>query len=579
MDQSQLIKDYNDKYREKFNPALFERSDDDIINELKKIILSCQREKFYTIKVLSFRVVEDYKEINDILYRYEESQNKNKDNKKKKDNKYDFIDLKDSDIKLLLVKYFISIKDKQETITVIIAIPRIVDKYYFKLNGNVYSAMYQIVDASTYNNSTTSSKKHSITMKTAFMPIRIYRNSIPLRSTKKEAIKCTNYKANIFSKSVSAMRYIFAKFGFYGALKFMGMSGLIGVSNTDPDDDSLYTFLSKKNDGVFISTPKDLFANNMLQCVIYTILESISKDTTAESIFGDDYWISSLGSAFNINSSYEKGLSVLDSVEFIYDIGTKESIHLPEESKADIYCILRWLMGEFNELRIKDNLNISTKKIRCAEYIASLYAMKLSKSIYWISSQGNRADINYIKKAIMTGPMYLLGAITKCQLVNYRNMINDTDAITALKFTYKGIAGIGEKGGNSIPNIYRLVDISHLGRVDPDSSTATDPGITGTICPLTQLSGNMHFSDFTEPNTWESEFQKTVKSYKALIGLKEAVILKKHLLDIPIDKKEIEKLDESIGIAKKLISPIYRADDDKVISAIPLEEGGVIYYE
>ena len=94
---------------------------------------------------------------------------------KNKENEYNYINLKDSEVKLLIVNYFIQLKDKSEKLSVIIAVPKFVDKYYFKLYGNVYSPLYQIVDGSTYNNSTSNSKEHSVTLKTMFMPIRIYR--------------------------------------------------------------------------------------------------------------------------------------------------------------------------------------------------------------------------------------------------------------------------------------------------------------------------------------------------------------------------------------------------------------------
>ncbi|MCK9199250.1 MAG: hypothetical protein M0P49_06575, partial [Bacilli bacterium] len=147
LSQGQIIHDYDNEYREKFNEELFVRSDNDIIEELKKVILSCQRDKFFTLKVDSFTVVEDYNEINNILFKYDE-QFKNKN--KRKENQYQYINLKDSDIKLLIVRYYIAIKDEHEYVNVIIAIPRIVNKYYFRISGNIYSAMYQIVDASTY---------------------------------------------------------------------------------------------------------------------------------------------------------------------------------------------------------------------------------------------------------------------------------------------------------------------------------------------------------------------------------------------------------------------------------------------
>lgn len=232
-------------------------------------------------------------------------------------------------------------------------------------------------------------------------------------------------------------------------------------------------------------------------------------------------------------------------------------------------------MGEFNALNVKDNLNIATKKIRCAEYIASLYAMKLSGGIYRISDKGKRADIKTIKKSIITSPMFLLGEISKCQLVNYRNVVSDIDSMVALKFTYKGVSGIGEKGSNAIPSVYRLVDHSNLGRVDPDSSSATDPGITGTICPLVELTEDMHFSEFTEPNSWEKGFRKTMDNYKALVGIKEAVILRESLgMESDTTKEEAQ---EAIDTAKKLLRPVINHSEE-VIEGVPLEQGGKIYY-
>ena len=44
------------------------RNDDSIIEHLKEVILSAQRDKFFTIKVKGFRVIEDYREIYNILY-------------------------------------------------------------------------------------------------------------------------------------------------------------------------------------------------------------------------------------------------------------------------------------------------------------------------------------------------------------------------------------------------------------------------------------------------------------------------------------------------------------------------------
>ena len=100
MKQKEFLAKISKEDRIKFNPVLFERSDQDIIEELKKVILSCQRQnKYFTIKVTGFKVVDNYAEINDILYKYYENASRNKSKMKKRDNQYAYINLNESDIK------------------------------------------------------------------------------------------------------------------------------------------------------------------------------------------------------------------------------------------------------------------------------------------------------------------------------------------------------------------------------------------------------------------------------------------------------------------------------------------------
>lgn len=549
MDQAKLLHDYNEDERPKFNQELFTRNEDEIIEELKKVILSSQREGSFIIRVESFNVIDNYDEINSILASYED---KTKNKNKKKDNVYDFINLKDSDIKLLEVNYYIAIKGEEEHITVYIGVPRIVDKYYFKMNGNIYSAMYQIVDGSTYNNSTSNSKSQSVTFKTMFMPTRVYRTSYSMKLVDKNSIKAILYSSRIFNKFLPVMKYILAKFGLYGTFQMLGIN-CIYLTKYDPKNDDLYTFC--KNENIYLSVPKMVFDNDaMTQSLVATIYKSIIKDVVYEDLFTNEFWLKILGHEFN-NFTIEKGASILDSIENIYDIGTKEDINLPEDKKRDTYDILKWMTAEFNNLKIKDNLDISTKKIRYAAFIASLYAMKLSKGIYRIADLNKKANIDTIKKSIVIHPLYLLGALSKSNLVNYRNMVNDLDSITALKFTYKGVSGLGEGSSKSIPDIYRAVHPSHIGRVDLDSSSATDPGINGTICPLVQLH-NGFFSEYEEPNTWEDEFSELMKNYRSVTGLKEVALLKSSALNIDTGE-ELKVIDDSLKTMKQLIKPIY----------------------
>ena len=171
--------------------------------------------------------------------------------------------------------------------------------------------------------------------------------------------------------------------------------------------------------------------------------------------------------------------------------------------------------------------------------------------------------------------MYLINSISKCQLVNYKDCVNDLDALTALKYTYKGVSGIGEKA-NAISNAYRSVHPSHLGRVDIDSSSNSDPGISGTICPLATLYDG-HFSEYTEPSSWELDLARVVDKYNTLVGKKEICTI---VGDITGKQKNNEHLNESIEVAKKLVDySLFTYSQEEFIDGFDIFGDGLMYYE
>lgn len=577
--QSYFISLYNDKYREQFNEELFKRDENAIIEELKNVILSCERNQYFILKVHKFEVIDDYEEIMNMLYNYEESKRKGKN--KKKINQYEYVNIKDTDMKILKVTLYLRIGEKSQYITQLICVPRIVDKYYFKISGNYYSAMYQIVDASTYNNATSNSNKDSITFKTTFQPIRIYRNTYELKAIKNgeciEDKKCCYYTARAFNKSFGAFKYILAKYGLYGTFKFMNMNlNIFEFSDKEFEYNEEYYIFKKYN--VYSRIPKYMYDNNVVvQSLLFTILNSITKHTHLNEIFTNNFWIENLGGEFS-KVTAEKGLSILNSLEGVYDISTKNNIHLPDDQKEDIYCILRWMIVEFNNLRIKDNLDITTKKVRYEDYIASLYAIKFAGVIYKLSDLGKRINMETAIKYLDIKPMFLIDAISKCKLVNYRNLVNDQDGLTALKFTYKGISGIGEKSNNTVPIIYRHVHPSNAYKIDMDSSSKSDPGMGGILCPFVELY-DKSFSSFEEPNFWEQQFGEMMTTYKKMIGLKEVLRSRKILLNEDTSKEELA-IDESILTVKKLMQPIRKVEETTEFNEImyQLDVGGNFYY-
>ena len=241
------------------------------------------------------------------------------------------------------------------------------------------------------------------------------------------------------------------------------------------------------------------------------------------------------------------------------------------------------MLNEYNNLKLKDNLNIKIKKLRCADYIASMYGTKLSTGIYHLSDQGKRADITTVRKFVITNPMYLVSEMSKCQLINFRNIVADMDSILALKCTYKGVSGIGESGTNSIPEVYRHLDISNMGVLDPDASSPTDPGISGSLVPLLKLYGNGYFSDFREPLSWDAEYAKLYNLYKDSRGLVDILEYKKKILDDQtVTDEDINMAQEGSNIIQNIAQAVPQPSiEDEIRDTdprIPLEASGRIEY-
>lgn len=571
MTQSQFIKQFNEKTREKFNQSLFDRSDDDTVHEIEKVVRSCVRSnKYYSIDVHDFYTITDYSEIYDRLKKHEISRVKSKSNRQKIksdiEERYASIQLKDSDIFLIVVIYHLRIntidektgKYPEEYLEVLIEVPRIVDKYYFHIYGSHYLAVYQIVDGSTYNNTASTSKHPNVTLKTMFMATRIYRYKDTIKTTKGvefETVDVTYYDSRIFGKPVPIMKYILARFGLIEAFERLKVKSIL-ITDNDIKDPEYYTF---KKHFVYISVPKYIYNNDIAtQSMVYTLLSSIEKTDVANDLYSQKYWLTSLGANFSSATS-EKGSEILESLQCIYDLSTKESLRLPEKDKEDIYGVLIWIIREFPNLRGKDNMDLSTKRIRLAEYLAALYAMKVAKSIYRTGNYGKNVELSDIEKAIYTQPEFLLKKIMKDSLVNYRNSVNDLDSISALKFTYKGVSGLGD--GSSVPSTYRKVDKSYLGRLDLDASSHSDPGMSGTICPLSKINNNS-FSDYHEPNSWRDEVEELMKNFMEMKGLQQLISFQEEL-GLPVDDARKEHICSSTENMAKLFMPIIFFDENE----------------
>ena len=577
-DIDQFLYKFNDQHREKFNDFWFTRNDDDIIEGMKQVILSCERDKYFIIKVIGFEVIKDYEEIQKILYNYYSMKTKNG---KKVSNEYDYITLRDSDIMLLKVRYYIKLNipeskiridpktgelEKSEgELEVLIILPIYVNKYYFRILGNYYNPIFQIVDGSTYNNSTSNSKVQSITLKTQFMPIKVYKESYDIMDIVDGTVhRCVLFTSYIFNKKTDSIKFILGRYGLYGAEEMLELNGIYtSKGDASPMDPNVFYNFTDPHHKIIVSVIKRLFdKDNVTQSFVYTILKSVKKLENFDDIYDPRYWNRMLGADFQ-SATLDKGIPVLDSFESIYDIGTKQSIKLPPEDKEDSYCILRWMMREFSFLKARDNMDISTKHPRQAdEFLPAIYAMKISRGLYRISDKGKNVTFKDVVRVLDTPPNYILKNINAANLVDYVDLVNDNDAELAISYTYKGISGLGDQGsGTAVPIVYRFVHPSQLGRVDLDASSSSDPGLSGLICPMAKIN-NGSFTDYKEPNGWKQFYLEIMSELRSLYGMQQAIDLKKRC-GLSYDYVKEDMVRETIESYHRLIPAIIDIDGKK----------------
>ena len=117
---------------------------------------------------------------------------------------------------------------------------------------------------------------------------------------------------------------------------------------------------------------------------------------------------------------------------------TKKILKVSPHDKTDIYAILRWMMMNFNELRMKDNLSLDNKRLRCNEYIASLLTYEFSQRLNRVITLGAKATMqNFLDMFKFSGEI-LIQRMHISGILRFDDCINDMDFFTKCRYTTKG---------------------------------------------------------------------------------------------------------------------------------------------
>ena len=490
-----FVKDYQEYLPEKFNRKfIMLRNRDDVLQYVDSICKAL--EVIDRITYIGSEIITD------------ESKFKNPGKAKHvKDGKNvestEWIGLRESRLNLIKIKFSIVDDDKKDVIIEKeLYVPKLINNFYFLLNGSKYFPILQIVDKSTYNNI----KGKSVILKTLLMPI-----IIKFDPPKDVLVDVNNniykngkiFSLYLFKHKINIMNYYTARFGLKQALKKMGLSKKIKVVNIKTE---LSEKIKNKYEVININCKLNMlvrkkfikknpqYATNM----IYTLHDIFNVRTKHSNLEDVDYWKKRLGLIFtkNTNNQIQKAEKILVSFERIFDTNTKRFLKVDDKYKKDIFSAIRWMLEKFETLYSKNNFDVRNKRIRLYEYLLYPLLMKFSTSTYRILNSKN-VTFATLKSIFNTlGPGFIIKRLLTHELLRYSNDSNTIDLFnSALKFTYKGPQSISSSGGLSIK--YRSLHPSYLGRISCVASSAGDPGSSGNISPLIKSNG-LFFSEENE---------------------------------------------------------------------------------
>jgi hypothetical protein len=408
-------------------------------------------------------------------------------------------------------------------------INKLVDNYFYINEGKRHFLIYQIVDNATYG------AAGSVSLKSLLMPITVSKSNVinidSYFDTTHTFTDIPVFEVQLFSKRINPMLYVMLKNSYNSLIKMkvtdsdniiteredLRDPSLIKKFNAffnvdikfSDDENSLVkagrTVISLKDPrlgyGTFMSvdTEKLKKRDPDLMAIIGSLKEvrdpADKYNSKKKRIYFsyDDlikpmFWVDKVASAFTNNSDpmkrFDKAKTMLISLDRLMDEATRSILTLDEPDKKNTLTVIRYILKNFEKLSKDDNQNLDNKRIRLYEY--QLYPLRkyFSEHIYRILNSPTRSR-NILERVFSNlSPMYIIKQTVVNELLRYYNSTNEMNLYSAaLKYTFRGPQSI-----NKTVSVYqRDLHPSYTGRLSLVASSASDPGISGTLVPFIEL--------------------------------------------------------------------------------------------
>ena len=508
-----MLADYCRSFDDKLNLPLIRRElDKPLYLYVYETIKSL--EVFDSVKIIGY----EYKEMPNDIKMNEYQRTRSQNGKKVQEESVEVMHMTESRVNELTIHYELSIDTKAEdgTTKVVskkysknILIPVADDDGYYMLKGKRYILMYQLVDSTTYSTS------NSVVLK-SIMPIVLKRKSKVIHDVDRNPFTIPVYSTAIFKNEINMMLLFFAKMGFKEGLMYLSMDKVISLTTSLDDDLDKYVYF-KISQEAFVKVNRFAFDESTeVKSIAGMILDAVNNRATVKDMLDTNFWLEKLGHQPNIqqpNFKRAKARNLLLSVDRMMDMTTRRVLNIAADHKDSMYSALRWMFMNYNELKSKRIMDITNKRLRDNEYIASLMTRELSNSLYRIMSKVRKPqsrNLNTLEELFSFRGDILINNLYNSGLFKFDDVVNDMDFFNKLKYSIKGPNSQGGSSGKTIATCQRGIDPSFIGRIDLNVVGNSDPGSTGVLTPFIQTYG-LNISDKKEPETKQFELLKIIE--------------------------------------------------------------------
>ena len=270
------------------------------------------------------------------------------------------------------------------------------------------------------------------------------------------------YNVYVFKKEIPVILF-YLKDGFDSAMDFLGVNGAIRLLEklpNHPSSDNIYFQISNR---CFVEVNRFLFNKYpFVQSIVGGLVFVSTNRCTVASFSDPKIWIKKISGTNN----YDKGRDILNFFRRLLDETTRKNVKIHEYHRQDIYTLLRWMCQEFTTLRLKDNMSLDNKRLRCNELISALLTFEFSKRLNRIISLGEKATIENYRDLFKFPGDILIQKMHTSGILRFDESVNDMTFFSKFKFTNKGPNSLGGKNSNNIGIKYRGIHPSFLGNLD-----------------------------------------------------------------------------------------------------------------